>query len=131
MARELPVHISFVVGSRAFRHLVDHVAALTPSGASALEEARQRGCIAGVYYFVETADAVARDVRDCLRGAAVRGAPGDRACTVAAEAIENRRRIAWYAAPCPRCGGRFRPRSGLMPRTIPLACEACHGPIPE
>src|SRR5512146_1119350 len=103
--------LSFLVGARAFDYLALHATPLLPAARGATEQAADRGALAGAYYFVESEDDVARDVRDCLRRGAVEGGAVARACDASASAIDHRRRAAWYARACPRCGGAIRPRS--------------------
>jgi hypothetical protein len=127
----VPVVLSFLVGARAFRYLVDHLRTLRPSTMIAVERAQGRGCIGGSYYFLDAPDEIARDVRDCLRrGAGPWGLRGN-ACEAAVSAVESRRRVAWSSSPCPRCGGRLRPRSWLMPGPLILVCRTCRWSMPE
>lgn len=122
------VVVSFLVGARAFHYLVDRLESLQSSAATAVTVARGRGCVAGCYYFLDVPDDVVRDVRNCLQRMG-RGS-GGRACVVAAGAIEDRRRAAWYSSPCPRCGGRFRPQNGLTSGTLMLVCRECEVLMP-
>jgi hypothetical protein len=130
-APAVPVVLSFLVGARAFRYLVDHLRTLRPSGMAAVEGAQRRGCIAGSYYFLDAPDDVVRDVRNCLRrGAGPRGL-GGKACDAAVSAVESRRRVAWLSSQCPRCGGRLRPPSWLLPGALGLVCRDCRWSMPE
>lgn len=123
--------ISFVLGARAFGHVADHLPVLQPSTRVAVQEARDRGGAAAMYFFVDLADDVVRDVRNCLRVRSRRKDPDGRACDAAASAIEGRRRSAWYLAPCPQCGGRLRPASWLTPAVFVLQCATCRWAIPR
>ncbi|HXH83990.1 MAG TPA: hypothetical protein VNN07_13830 [Candidatus Tectomicrobia bacterium] len=127
---DVPVLVSFLVGARAFRYLVDHLRTLGPRSMNAVEGAQQRGCVVGSYYFLDAPDAIVREVRNCLRRGAGATGLGGEACAAAASAVENRRRAAWASADCPRCGGRFRPRSWLVPNALMLVCQDCCWSMP-
>lgn len=126
-----PVAVSFVVGARAFAYLAATLPALQPLTRVAVEQARDRGGIAAMYYFIDVAENVVRDVRNSLRARSRRKDPDGRACDAAASAIEGRRRSAWYLRPCPRCGGRLGPASWLTPAVFLLECAGCRWTIPK
>jgi RNA recognition motif. (a.k.a. RRM, RBD, or RNP domain) len=122
--------LSFVVGGRAFGHLAENLQALQPQTRVAVEAASNRGGIASMYYFIDVADEVARDMRNSLRVRSRRKDHDGRACDAAASAIEARRRCTWHLTPCPRCGGHLAPKSWLTPAIFTLECAACHWTIP-
>ena len=62
-----PLAVSFVVGARAFAHLAATLPTLQPLTRGAVEQARDRGGIAAMYYFIDVPDDVVRDVRNSLR----------------------------------------------------------------
>jgi hypothetical protein len=127
---DTPLAVSFLVGARAFGHLAENLG-LQPRTRVAVEEARERGGIAGMYYFIDVGDDVARDVQNTLR---LRSRDRDldgRACHTAASAIGGRRRSAWYLRPCPRCGGELARASWLTPTVFILQCSDCRWTIPK